>query len=137
VIAADTAVVHEGKVLGKPGHPEEARSMLRRLQGERHEVLTGLAVARSGEGAVDIHSLVADAVVEMMPMTDDEIATYVATGEPLDKAGAYALQGIGGLYVRAVNGHPSTVVGLPLHLVSRLLEAVGADLASFMRPDPG
>lgn len=126
-VAADTTVVFDGKVMGKPGHPEEARSMLRRLQGGRHEVLTGLAVASHGE----IHSLVDATEVEMMPMTDDEIASYVAGGEPMDKAGAYALQGQGGMFVTSIHGSPSTVVGLPIHQLPRLLGRVGVELSQF------
>jgi septum formation protein len=126
-VAADTTVVFEGKVMGKPGHPEEARSMLRRLQGARHEVLTGLAVSSHGE----IHSLVDATEVEMMSMTDEEIAAYVAGGEPMDKAGAYALQGEGGVFVISVHGSPSTVVGLPIHQLPRLLGRVGVELSQF------
>lgn len=127
VVAGDTAVVYEGHIMGKPGHPEEARSMLRRLQGDVHEVLTGLAVAASGK----IHSLVDVTIVRMLPMTDDEIGDYVDTGEPMDKAGAYALQGRGGAFVESVNGSPFTVVGLPIHLLPRLLARVGADIRRF------
>lgn len=127
IVAADTTVVFEGKVMGKPGHPEEARSMLRRLQGARHEVLTGLAVSSHGE----THSLADATEVEMMSMTDEEIAAYVAGGEPMDKAGAYALQGEGGVFVTSVHGSPSTVVGLPIHQLPRLLGRVGVELSQF------
>jgi septum formation protein len=134
VVAADTAVVHEGKILGKPGHPEEARAMLRRLQGDTHEVFTGLAVAWLEDG-LRIESLVDVSTVTMLPMTEEEIAWYVGTGEPLDKAGAYALQGIGGMFVSKVMGSPSTVVGLPVHLLRRLIAAAGADVTRFKRED--
>lgn len=127
IVAADTTVVFEGKVMGKPGHPEEARSMLRRLQGARHEVLTGLAVSSLGE----THTLVDATEVEMMSMTDEEIAAYVAGGEPMEKAGAYALQGEGGVFVTSVHGSPSTVVGLPIHQLPRLLGRVGVELSQF------
>lgn len=127
VVAADTAVVHEGHVMGKPGHPEEARSMLRRLQGDVHEVFTGLAVATAEE----VHSVVDVTVVRMLPMTEDEISDYVDTGEPMDKAGAYALQGRGGIFVESIAGSPFTVIGLPIHLLPRLVARVGADLRRF------
>jgi septum formation protein len=127
VVAADTAVVLEGRVLGKPAHPEEARSMLRRLQGTRHEVLTGLAV-RLGDST---HSLVESTDVEMGVMTEDEIAAYVDSGEPMDKAGAHALQGEGGVFVVGVNGSPSNVIGLPVHLLPRLFGRLGIDLSGF------
>jgi len=119
--------------MGKPAHPEEARAMLRRLQGETHEVLTGLAVAWWDEGP-SIQSIVDVSMVEMVPMTEDEIAEYVATGEPMDKAGAYALQGMGGVFVRRVIGSPFTVIGLPIHLLDRLMSSGGAGLTHFRLP---
>lgn len=129
VVAADTAVVHKGHVLGKPAHPEEARRMLRSLQGETHDVFTGVAVAGGGEVA----SLVDVTEVRMASMTPDEIADYVDTGEPMDKAGSYALQGRGGLYVESLTGNPFTVIGLPVHLLPRLTARVGAQLGNFAR----
>jgi septum formation protein len=136
VIAADTAVVHEGKVMGKPGHPEEARGMLRRLQGDTHEVFTGLALGWM-DGRTRLESLVDVTRVSMLPMTEEEIAWYVGTGEPLDKAGGYALQGRGGMFVSKVSGSPSTVVGLPIHLLGRLIGASGADVTRFTKEDAG
>jgi len=130
VVAADTTVVHQGKVLGKPGHPEEARSMLRTLQGTSHEVFTGLAVAVENPD-LDIVSIVEGTEVEMLSMTEEEIARYVESGEPMDKAGAYALQGSGSLYVKAVHGSPSNVVGMPVHLLPRLLGRIGHELDEF------
>jgi nucleoside triphosphate pyrophosphatase len=130
VIAADTTVVHRGRVLGKPGHPEEARAMLRLLQGEVHEVFTGVAVAVDSLDPV-IASLVEGTEVEMLPMTDEEIAAYVVSGEPMDKAGAYALQGSGGVFVSSVRGSPSNVIGLPIHLLPRLFRRVGFELDDF------
>lgn len=132
VVAADTAVAHEGHVMGKPAHPEEARSMLRRLQGEIHEVVTGLAVASVEE----IHSVVDVTTVRMLTMTDEEINGYVDSGEPMDKAGAYALQGRGGIFIEEVSGSPFTVIGLPIHLLPRLLARAGADLRHFQAGRP-
>jgi len=123
VIGADTTVVHEGSVMGKPAHPEEARSMLRRLQGDTHEVFTGVAVSLAEDG--ETRSAVDVTRVEMLPMTENEIDEYVASGEPMGKAGAYALQGVGGLFVRSVDGSPFTVIGLPIHLLPRLIASVG------------
>ena len=134
VVGADTTVVHEGRIMGKPGHPEEARAMLRHLQGDVHEVFTGLAVA-SWDGAARTRSAVDMAEVHFLPMTDDEIVRYVDSGEPLDKAGGYALQGRGGAFVSKVNGSPFTVIGLPIHLLARLLAASGADVDVF-RDEP-
>jgi septum formation protein len=127
-IGADTVVVAHGRILGKPGHPEEARSMLRELQGGRHIVLTGLAVsALRPEGPATL-SLVDATEVVMGIMTEEEISGYVAGGEPMGKAGAYALQGRGGMYVEAVHGSPFTVIGLPIHLLPRLLLGIGHDI---------
>lgn len=130
VVAADTTVVHEGRIMGKPAHPEEARSMLRRLEGDRHEVFTGLAVA-VWNGAVEVTSKVDVTEVNMVSMTLDEIADYVATGEPMDKAGAYALQESGGRFVEGVRGSPFTVIGLPIHLLPRLISHAGGEFAAF------
>jgi septum formation protein len=129
VVGADTAVVHEGHVLGKPSHPEEARAMLRGLRGDLHEVFTGVAVAGNDEAV----SLVDVTKVRMLPMTDEEIADYVDSGEPMDKAGSYALQERGGLFVESIDGSPFTVIGLPVHLLPRLLGRVGVDLRRFNR----
>ena len=131
VVAADTAVVFEGQILGKPAHPQEARSMLRRLQGQRHEVFTGLAVRRGDR----VESLVDVTHVQMLPMTDDEVSRYVADGDPMDKAGAYGLQSQGGVFVESISGSPSTVVGLPLHLLPRLLGRMEVDMELFRRRD--
>jgi len=136
VVGCDTVVVHEGRVLGKPVHPEEARSMLRRLAGEVHEVFTGVAVV-GWEDAPVVRSAVDVTQVEFLSMTEEEITGYVETGEPMDKAGAYALQGVGGLYVKRVDGNPFTVIGMPIHLLPRLVAAVGADLAAFTTRRPG
>jgi septum formation protein len=136
VLAADTAVVHEGRVLGKPAHPEEARGMLRALQGDRHEVFTGVAVASWDDGPT-VDSAVDVTVVDLLPMTDDEIADYVSSGEPMDKAGAYALQGAGGRFVESVEGSPFTVIGLPVHLIPRLISHGGHDFSSFLAEPPG
>jgi len=129
VVAADTAVVFEGQIMGKPAHPQEARAMLQRLQGDRHEVFTGVAVGRGDR----LESLVDVTHVQMLPMTDDEIARYVADGDAIDKAGAYGLQSRGGVFVESISGSPFTVVGLPLHLLPRLLRRVEVDMELFRR----
>ena len=104
--------------------------MLRRLQNDRHEVFTGIAVA-SWKGGPVVNSTVDVTEVAFLPMTDDEIADYVSTGEPMDKAGAYALQGAGGRFIESVKGSPFTVIGLPIHLISRLISPAGMDIRSF------
>jgi septum formation protein len=129
-IGADTVVVYQGRLLGKPSHPEEARGMLRRLQGQRHQVLTGMAVTGFDTRPVTISAVDVTDVV-MIPMTEDEIDDYVDGGEPMDKAGAYALQGRGGVFVESVHGSPYTVIGLPVHLLPRMLARLGHDIGAF------
>jgi septum formation protein len=126
VLAADTVVVIDGDVLGKPGDAAEARAMLRRLRGREHEVLTAVAVVDAGTGRAET-TVVASRVV-MRAYGDDVIDAYVGSGEPLDKAGAYAIQGLGGALVAALAGSRSNVVGLPLDETRRLLEAFGVPL---------
>lgn len=116
VLAADTIVVLDGEALGKPRDPDDARRMLRALRGRSHDVVTGVALARDGR----LVSGRETTEVVFAPMTDEEVEAYVASGEPADKAGAYALQGLGGLFVERIDGTPSNVIGLPLRLVRRL-----------------
>ena len=130
VIGADTTVVIDGRILGKPAHPDEAEAMLRKLSGNTHEVLTGVAVARLNP-SLETVSTVESILVRFLLMTDEEISDYVATGEPMDKAGAYALGGVGAVFVEWVHGSPSGVIGLPLHATARLMRALGLDLLSF------
>lgn len=126
-VGADTIVVHRGSVLGKPEHPAEARAMLERLSGDAHQVMTAVAVATVDGGRVLLDSVVETATVRFLPLTDREIDDYLATGEPLDKAGAYALQGRGAVLVDSIEGHPTTVVGLPLPATRRLLARAGVE----------
>jgi septum formation protein len=116
VLAADTIVVLDGAALGKPRDDDDARRMLRSLRGRAHDVVTGVALARDG---VLVSGRETTEVV-FAPMTDEEVDSYVASGEPADKAGAYALQGLGGLFVERIAGTPSNVIGLPLRLVRSL-----------------
>lgn len=130
VLAADTTVVVDGEILGKPDDADDARRMLRSLSGREHQVLTGIALEEPGRGGV---SDVAETLVRMAALTEEEIDWYVATGEPMDKAGAYAIQGLGSLFVEAVDGNHSNVVGLPVPAVYRLFAKLGYDLRSFTR----
>jgi septum formation protein len=131
VLAADTTVVIDGEILGKPEDPEDARRMLRRLADREHQVLTGIALEEPGRGRA---SDVVETRVRMAALTDEEIDWYVGTGEPMDKAGAYAIQGVSSLFVEAVDGNPTNVVGLPVPAVYRLFAKLGYDLKSFTRP---
>ena len=126
VLAADTIVVLEGDVLGKPDSDDEARRMLARLAGREHTVLTGVTL-RDTDAGTSVSDIAASGV-RLRQLSAEEIEWYVATGEPSDKAGAYALQGIGGLFVEAISGQSSNVIGLPLPLVYRLFERIGSDL---------
>jgi septum formation protein len=127
IVGADTTVVSDGRVMSKPLHPDEARQMLMRLSGVSHEVLTGVAV-RLGQETV---SAVESTLVRFLPLTEEEIDDYIKSGEPMDKAGAYALGGLGAVFVDRVEGSPSNVVGLPLHTTARLCRALGVELLSF------
>jgi len=124
ILAADTLVVCQGRILGKPSSREEAAGMLRLLSGRSHEVVTGVCLVKDGVA----RSAVERTAVTFAPMTDAEIAWYVATGEPLDKAGAYHVDGVGALFVTAVSGSPSNVEGLPVRLVLELARQAGVDL---------
>jgi septum formation protein len=125
VIGADTAVVIDGNVLGKPRDAADATSMLRRLSGRRHEVMTGVS-ARQGD--IEL-GRVETTVVSFSELTDLEVEWYVASGEGLDKAGAYAIQGLASRFIPRIEGSYSNVVGLPIALVCELLRDV-ASLAS-------
>jgi septum formation protein len=112
LIGADTAVVVDGEIFGKPESDEDARRMLRRLSGRAHEVHTGLALLREPGGVESVGEEITRVVVA--PMSDEEIDRYVETGEPFGKAGAYAIQGAGGRYIERIEGCYFNVVGFPL-----------------------
>jgi septum formation protein len=126
VLGADTIVVLDGEILGKPEDPADAVAMLQRLRGRDHEVYTGLALVNAATS--EEHTSSVPATVSMRDASDDEIATYVATGEPLDKAGAYGIQGLGGALVAGYDGCFNTIVGLPLCGVAALLRDAGVAL---------
>jgi septum formation protein len=121
VIGADTTVVVDGLVLGKPDDEADARRMLFLLAGRRHEVITGICLRRGAALMVD-HAVTA---VWFAPMTQSEIAGYAASGEPMDKAGAYAIQGLASKFITRIDGCYFNVVGLPVALLYRHLNAAG------------
>jgi septum formation protein len=124
VLAADTVVVSDGRMLGKPTDRDDARAMLTALAGRTHEVTTGVAIVREPIGAATR----ATTRVTFRPLTDAEVTWYLATGEPDDKAGAYGLQGGGAALVDRIEGSPTNVIGLPLPETVGLLRDVGLEL---------
>jgi septum formation protein len=124
ILGADTVVVCAGRILGKPGSPEEARQMLRLLSGRTHEVVTGLCLV-SPQGT---RSGIERTAVTFAAMSPEEIDWYVAGGEPMDKAGAYHVDGKGALFVSSVTGSPSNVSGLPVRLFLSLAGEAGLDV---------
>ena len=121
VVAADTIVVVGLEVLGKPGSRAEARRMLARLSGRTHSVLTAVALAGRGR----VVAVAAVTRLTLRELSPEEIERYLDTGEPMDKAGAYALQGEAARFVTRVEGDPETVIGLPTAVVRRLLRRLG------------
>lgn len=124
VIAADTIVVCEGRVLGKPRSPEEAKEMLRLLSGRDHQVMTGCTVLRGGES--ETFTEVTD--LHFRELSEKEIARYVSSGEPMDKAGAYGIQGGAALFCTHMVGDYYNVMGLPVCRLSQTLRRMAADL---------
>jgi septum formation protein len=122
ILGADTVVVIDGQILGKPLDDADARRMLRLLSGKSHQVLTGVALLKSETSAIEVRHEVTE--VKFAEMSDEEISWYVASGEPMDKAGAYAIQGLGSRFIEGINGDYFNVVGLPVRLLYELLNAV-------------
>ena len=124
IIGADTIVVYNGEVFGKPTDISQARQMLTALNGKRHQVITGVAVVKDGE----THTDCAVTAVFFRELTDLEINSYLRSGEWVDKAGAYGIQGLGALLVEKIDGCYSNVVGLPLVTLARLLKKAGVQV---------
>ena len=124
VIAADTIVCIGESILGKPKNREEAMQMLRRLSGQEHWVLTGFAVCNLAKGKADKEAV--QTAVKMKNLTPAEMDWYVQTGEPFDKAGGYAIQGIGSFMIESIRGSYTNVVGLPLCELIQMLNRLGA-----------
>lgn len=117
IISADTIVVLDNKVLGKPSNEDEAYEMLRSLSGRTHRVITGISLIGKGKKIVDFEST----IVKMKELSDDEIYGYIRTKEPMDKAGSYGIQGMGGLFVESIIGDYFNIVGLPVKKLSEYL----------------
>ena len=121
IIGADTVVVIAGEVLGKPRDEEDARRMLRQLSGQWHQVLTGVALLNGTPAEARVAHETTD--VKFAVMSEDEINWYASTGEPMDKAGAYAIQGLGARFIEGIKGDYFNVVGLPVRLLYQLFGA--------------
>jgi septum formation protein len=121
VLGADTVVVIDGEILGKPTNPADAARMLRLLSGRDHRVITGVCLVIEGQAFAASEST----LVSMSRITDHEIADYIATGEPMDKAGAYAIQGMASRWIPRIEGDYCNVVGLPVAMVFRMLREHG------------
>lgn len=124
ILAADTIVYSNGTILGKPHSSEEAAAMLRALSGKTHEVYTGLALLTSEESLSGFERT----KVTFRSISEEEIAAYIASGEPMDKAGAYGIQGKGSLFVQGIEGDYFNVVGLPLCYLGSMLKKIGVGL---------
>ena len=124
VLGADTVVVIDGEALGKPATADDARQMLRRLRGREHEVVTGVAVVEAPGGRCETTAVVSR--VRMADYGEADIEAYVASGEPFDKAGAYAIQGRAARFIVELRGSYSGVMGLPLYETAQLLDRAGS-----------
>ncbi len=123
ILGADTIVVLDGEIFGKPGDPDRARRMLERLQGREHEVMTGVCLTNPARALLLVGEV--RSRVRMRPLGGEQIEAYVRTGEPLDKAGGYAVQGIAGRFIERVEGSYTNVVGLPVERVREWFAAHG------------
>ncbi len=119
ILGADTVVVLDGEIMGKPADAADAFAMLRKLQGNTHQVYTGITLIYP-DGKMLRHAERTE--VHMYPMTDDEIRDYIATGEPFDKAGGYGIQGRSAIYIKGITGDYNNVVGLPVAKIYQLLK---------------
>ncbi|ASW44009.1 Maf-like protein [Clostridium isatidis] len=122
IISGDTVVVLDNKILGKPKNEEDAFNMLKLLSGKVHRVYSGVVVFNTSNNKLEKESLYTE--VKFSDLTDEEIVSYIKTGEPLDKAGAYGIQGYGGVFVEKINGCYYNVVGMPLNLLNKMLKKV-------------
>ncbi len=122
IIGADTVVAYAGEILGKPKNEEDAFRMLHMLQGEEHEVYTGVTFVVKESGQEYIESFCESTKVMMYPASEEEIWAYIATGEPMDKAGAYGIQGRAAAFVKKIEGDYNNVVGLPIARLYQILK---------------
>jgi len=134
IIGADSFGIVDGKFIGKPNGPEEAKQVLKLISGRKHELITGFAIFDCTNGK---HSTGFDiAEVWIKSFTEKEIDKYIKTGEPLDKAPSYTIEGIGSVFIERINGNSSTVIGLPIQKLYEKLQDFGVDLLDYHRPTP-
>jgi septum formation protein len=134
ILGADTVVVCDGEVMGKPSDAADAERMLLQLSGRTHHVVTGVAVAWGPPSPPSVEVAAELTQVTMQTISPDEVSRYVASGEPMDKAGAYAIQGYAGRWIPRISGCYFNVVGLPLALVASLLEGAELRMATQLSP---
>jgi|SRR6185369_14896893 len=125
VIGSDTTIAFEGRILGKPRDEDDAKAILKSLRGKHHQVYSGIALVNVENKRVETSTVVTN--IKMRNYSDKELSDYVATGEPMDKAGAYAIQGEGGSLVEQIEGSFDNVVGLPLQELAELLKRFGLE----------
>ena len=125
ILGADTVVVYDQKILGKPKDAEDAKRMLCMLQDKKHQVYTGVCIWKKENGTEDVRCFFEKTDVVFYPMTEEEIDQYVATGEPMDKAGSYGIQGRCAIYIKEIKGDYNNVVGLP---IARLYQEIKKNL---------
>lgn len=128
VLGADTVVVVDQEILEKPKDAADAARMLRLLSGKTHEVITGVCLVKLRTEKRELRTGLESTLVTMNDLTDEDIRAYIATGEPMDKAGAYAIQGIASRWITRIEGDYFNVVGLPVALVYRMLQEMAAEL---------
>ncbi len=129
VIGADTVVSYEGKILGKPKDKAEAQDMLSLLAGKTHEVYTGVSLWLCKSGSLSCRDFFERTKVTMYPISKEEINTYIESGEPMDKAGAYGIQGLAAKFVRRIDGDYNNVVGLPIAGIYQEMLKLGIDIS--------
>lgn len=129
IIGADTIVSYNGRIMGKPADKDDAISMLQILQGETHQVYTGVTMIVLQEGTKKIETFYEKTDVEFFPMTSAEIESYVETDEPMDKAGAYGIQGKSAVFIRRINGDYNNVVGLPIGRLYQELKKIDREIS--------
>ncbi len=128
ILGADTVVAFENEILGKPRDEEDAKRMLELLSGNTHSVFTGVTMIIVREGRREIRSFFEETKVTMYPLKEEQILSYIRTGEPMDKAGAYAIQGKCAIYIKGIEGDYNNVVGLPLARIFQEMEQSGIEI---------